>query len=47
MGLAEGWNVDQMDVSPAFQYADLEEETFVEIPQGVIGVEGMVWKCRT
>ena len=44
MGVAEGWNFDQMDVSTAFLYAELEEETFVEIPEGVSGVEGMVWR---
>ena len=44
MGVAEGWSFDQMDVSTAFLYADLEEETFVEIPEGVTGVEGMVWR---
>ena len=43
-GVAEGWNFDQMDVSTAFLYADLEEETFVEVPEGVSGVEGMVWR---
>lgn len=44
LGLAGGWNVDQMDVLTAFMYEDLEEETFVEIPQVVAGVKGMVWK---
>ena len=43
-GVAEGWNFDQMDVSTTFLYADLEEETFVEVPEGVSGVEGMVWR---
>ena len=28
-----GWHLDQMDV--ATMYAELEEETFVEIPEGV------------
>ena len=44
MGVAEGWNFDQMDVSTAFLYAELEEETYVEVPEGISGVEGMVWK---
>ena len=33
-----------MDVSTALLYADLEEVTFVEIREGVTGVEGMVWR---
>ena len=44
MGVAEERSFDQMDVSTAFLYADLEEETFVEIPKGVTGIEGMVWR---
>lgn len=39
MGVADGW----MDVI-AFPYADLEEETFVEIPKGVTSAEYLVWK---
>ena len=39
-----GWQLNQMDVATAFVYADLEEETFVEIPEGValVGEEDMV-----
>ena len=44
MGVAEGWNFDQMDMLTAFLYADLEEETYVEVPDGISGVEGMVWR---
>ena len=44
MGVAEGWKFDQMDVSTAFLYAELEEETYVEIPEGISGVAGKVWK---
>ena len=43
-GVAEGWNFDQMDLSTTFLYADLEEEKFVEVPDGVSGVEGIVWR---
>ena len=43
-----GWHLDQMDVATAFLYADLEEETFVEIPKGValVGERDMVWRLR-
>ena len=33
-----------MDVSTTFLYADIEEEKIVEVPQGVLGVEGVVWR---
>ena len=37
-----------MDVATAFLYADLEEETFVEIPERValVGEGDMVWRLR-
>ena len=37
-----------MDVSTAFLYAKFEEETFVDIPEGVapIGGRERVWKLR-
>ena len=37
-----------MDVATAFLYADFEEETYVEIREGVVPVEGAnrVWKLR-
>lgn len=38
-------SLDEMDVSTAFLYTKLEEETYVDIPEGVapIGGEGRVW----
>ena len=33
-----GWELDRMDVATAFQYAKLEEETYVDIPKGVVPV---------
>ena len=43
-----GWHLDRMDVATAFLYADLEDETFVEIPEGVapLGEGDMVWRLR-
>ena len=37
-----------MDVTTAFLYAKLEEETYVVIPEGVaqMGKEDMVWRLR-
>ena len=42
-----GWQLDQMDVTTAFLYAKLEEETYVDIPERVApGGEGKVWRLR-
>ena len=50
MAAGGGLELDQMDVTTTFLYAELEEETYVEIPEGVAQVgEGdrvwRLWKC--
>ena len=44
-----GWELDRMDVTIYFLYAKLDEDTFVDIPKGVVPVEvgNRVWKPRT
>ena len=43
-----GWELDQMDVATLLPYAKLGEETYVEIPVGVVPVGGVnrVWKLN-
>ena len=43
-----GWELHQMDVATAFLYAKLAEETFVDIPEGVVPIRKgeRVWKLR-
>ena len=45
-----GWEFDHMDVATTFLYAKLEEETYIDIPEGVVPIGGVnrVWilkKC--
>ena len=48
MAAGVGWELDQMDVTTAFLYAELEEQTYVEIPEGEaqVGKGDMVWRLR-
>ena len=38
---AKDMQTAQMDVTTAFLYADLDEEVFMEIPEGMFGEEDM------
>lgn len=42
------WELDQMDVATAFLYAKLEEETYVDITEGVapVGGDNRVWRLK-
>ena len=42
MAASLGWKLDQMDVATAFLYANLEEETYVDIREGVAAVGGKI-----
>jgi hypothetical protein len=47
LALFFGMDIDQMDVSTAFLYADLEEENYMRCPQGYVEYKNgkpMVWK---
>ena len=43
-----GWELDSISVATTFLYAELEEETFPEIPEGVgpVGGDGRVWRLK-
>lgn len=52
MAASNGWHMEQMDVTTSFLYADLVEEIYLEIPEGMFpesaGMEGKVlrlWKA--
>lgn len=46
MATSEGMHMEQMDVTTAFLYADLVEEVYLEIPEGMfLDMEGLEGKC--
>jgi transposase InsO family protein len=46
IGCAKGWKIEQLDVSGAFLYADLEEKIYCKPPPGFEDPEGRVWLLR-
>ena len=33
--MANNWAVDQMDIKSAFLYSDIDEEVYIELPEGL------------
>ena len=46
VGCAKDWDIDQMDVSGAFLYGELEEEIYCRPPPGFEDPQGRVWRLK-
>lgn len=43
---ARDWDLEQMDVSTAFPYGELEEDIYMEQPEGFVDPDHPTWVCK-
>jgi hypothetical protein len=46
IGAAEDWDINHIDVKMAFLHGELEEEIYMEQPDGMAGLGKENWVCR-